>query len=181
MVEISYKCKSDEASELIRSFMEERFGDKADVISDGYVCIQENYSDTIGFVEDAEELALKMIEKSPETTFSIYGRTITDHSNMEFSVDYDGITCVSYSTDWYWEIWSDEYEDFDDFYESAVRDSHDDAFIENLRRMYDEAEASGEPLYKADSEDVFWNDEPEYTTSRTIYPEATEDEDEEEE
>ena len=176
MVEISYNCKSDEALELISNFMEDRFGDEADEISDGYVCIEDNYSDSVGFVENAEELALELIEMSPETTFSICGCTITDDSNMRFDVEYDGTTCVSYSTDWYWEIWLGVYESFDDFCESNLySDRHDDAFIESLRKMYDEAEASGNPyLYKADSGDVFWPDEPEYTMTETIYPKSDE-------
>lgn len=69
---------------------------------EGGVIIEDNYSGSISSLEEAEKAALSVIECCPDTVLSITGCTITDYCNMDFSVEYDGSTCSSKHTPWYW-------------------------------------------------------------------------------
>ena len=53
-------------------------------------------------VEDVEQYALSLIQQDEERSFSIQGTLVTDYSNLNFRLNYDGMVCTLSETDYYW-------------------------------------------------------------------------------
>ena len=69
--------------------------------------------DAYGSMDDVKQYALSLIQEDENRTFSIEGMFVTDYSNLNFKINYNGSVCTLSKTDYYWwlgymSIWDDE-------------------------------------------------------------------------
>lgn len=160
MVNISFTSPNEEEFEkvcaLLEDMVDDFWEDELEKLGTniGYLYIEENYSGSIGMPDEAQELALALIDCSPDTTFDISGCTLTDHSNMDFEVQYDGKVCAISDTGWYWYIWLGNYSSADEFIEQEIGDwqAYPDEEskqhrIDSIRSVFPEAKKFNELYY----------------------------------
>ena len=55
-----------------------------------------------GSMEELKGYALSLIQEDENRTFLMQGTFVTDYSNFDFLIEYDGETCIVKETDYYW-------------------------------------------------------------------------------
>ena len=169
MVEISFVCPNEEEFEKVCNLLEEEvdFADgelEQPNTNEGYLCIEENYSGSVGMPDEAQELAMSLIDCSEETIFDISGSTLTNHSNMDFEVQYDGKVCTISDTGWYWYIWLGNYSTAEEFIEKEIGnwqfypdEKSKQHRIDSLKAVFSEAKKSDELYYNDHTYEYFAN------------------------
>ena len=165
MVEISFKCPNEEEFEKVCALLEEEvdFADgelEQPDTNEGYLCIEDNYSGSIGMLDEAQEIAMSLIDCSAETTFSISGYTITDHSNMDFEVHYDGKVCTTSGSDWYDFFSIEQFSSADDFIKDFIiapdKESNKHR-IDSLKTVFSDAKKFDELYYNENTDEYSAN------------------------
>ena len=141
-----------------------KFGDGAESVfgeNDGYQS-----------VDDVKQYALSLIREDEERTFSIAGTLVTDYSNRDFKIEYDGEVCTISETDYYWwhgyddGVWGDGApEEQLDCFCGNYEIMPDTPAYESLKKAY---ESHGRYIFSNDDHTEFYGKVP-YQKPVTIY------------